>query len=109
MTSAAQSKQEVTAVEDATFKTQVEDIGYLDNQELHEETVWQGFSRYPKRTFWVLYAVWVLVISGFDNTASSTVINIPRFRMDYGSPYAGNYVLPAAWQAAFSGGPAAGG
>ncbi|KAL2842527.1 major facilitator superfamily domain-containing protein [Aspergillus pseudoustus] len=68
-----------------------------------------AFSRYPRRTFWLIYAVWVLVISGFDNTASSTVISIPRFRMDYGFAYDGNYILPARWQAAFSGGPAAGG
>ncbi|KAL2852235.1 general substrate transporter [Aspergillus pseudodeflectus] len=94
---------------DHSLKDHVEDIGYLVNQELHEETVWQAFSRYPKRSFWLIYAVWVLVISGFDNSASSTVISIPRFRMDYGSAYDGNYVLPARWQAAFSGGPASGG
>ncbi|KAL3482758.1 hypothetical protein BJX62DRAFT_245564 [Aspergillus germanicus] len=96
-------------VEADNLKTHVEDIGYLVNQELHEETVRQAFTRYPKRNFWIIYAVWVLVISGFDSTASSAVIGIPRFRRDYGSEHAGSYVLPAQWQAAFSGGPAAGG
>ncbi|KAL2838657.1 general substrate transporter [Aspergillus pseudodeflectus] len=110
MTSAApESKHDVATVEADNLKTHVEDIGYLVNQELHEETVRQAFTRYPKRTFWIIYAVWVLVISGFDSTASSAVIGIPRFRMDYGFEYGGNYVLPAQWQAAFSGGPAAGG
>ncbi|KAL2793654.1 general substrate transporter [Aspergillus keveii] len=110
MSSAApETKHEAAAVEDENLKTHVEDVGYLVNQELHEETVRQGFTRYPKRTFWIIYAVWVLVISGFDSTASSAVIGIPRFRMDYGSEFAGNYVLPAQWQAAFSGGPPAGG
>ncbi|KAH6712480.1 general substrate transporter, partial [Leptodontidium sp. MPI-SDFR-AT-0119] len=106
---ASNSKPDVSIVENSTDTKAYETVGYLVNQELHEETISQAFTRYPKRTFWVCYAIWVLVISGFDNTASSAVLGIPRFRRDYGSAFDSNYVLPAKWQAAFTGGPAAAG
>ncbi|EON95830.1 putative mfs hexose transporter protein [Phaeoacremonium minimum UCRPA7] len=35
------------------------------------------------------------------------VLSIPEFRKDFGREYAGNYVLDADWQSAFSGGPIA--
>lgn len=89
------------------FDEHNEEIGHLANQEEHEETVRQALTRNPKRTLWCFYAIWVLIITSFDNQVGGVVIGIPEFRKDFGSAFEGNYVLPAKWQSAYSGGPVA--
>lgn len=99
--------------DDKAFSTQLElnDIttqaGHLANQEDHEETVRQALTRHPWAVLWCVYAIWVVVISSFDNQVGGVVISIPEFRKDFGSPFDGDYVLPAKWQSAYSGGPVA--
>jgi len=56
---------------------------------------------------WLVFAIFVILITSFDNQVGGTVIGIPKFRQDYGSPFKGDYVLPAEWQSAYSGGPTA--
>ncbi|KAL4962572.1 general substrate transporter [Aspergillus stella-maris] len=85
----------------------VANVGLLVNQEQHDETVLHALIHRPWTTLWIAYAIFVMLITSFDNGAGSTVISIPRFRQDYGSPYAGNFVLPSKWQSAYSGGPTA--
>ena len=65
----------------------------------------QTMRQQSRETLWCLYAIFILVLGGFDNQAGGAVLSIPEFRKDFGSPYEGNYVLPAVWQSAYSGGP----
>lgn len=82
-----------------------ETIGHLKNQEQHEETVREALTQHPKTMIWLVFAIFVLVISSFDNQAGGIVLGIPQFRKDFGYAFEGNYVLPAKWQSAYSGGP----
>jgi SP family general alpha glucoside:H+ symporter-like MFS transporter len=82
-------------------------VGHLANQEDHDETPMQALRRHPWTCVWVVYGIWVLLCCSFDNSAAGSVVGIPRFRQDYGYAYEGDYVLPANWQSAYSGGPAA--
>jgi hypothetical protein len=68
---------------------------------------WNSVKANPKTVFWIIWAIFVLCLQGFDNQAGGIVVGIEQFRKDFGYPYAGNYVLPANWQSAFSGGPTA--
>ena len=47
----------------------------------------------------------VLTLSSYDNQAGGIFLSIPQFRKEFGFAYHGNYVLPANWQSAYSGGP----
>ena len=85
----------------------VEFVGQLAEQEAHEETALQALRNHPWSSVWVVYGIAIIIACSFDNNAGGNVISIPRFRQDYGSPFDGNYVLPAQWQSAYSGGPAA--
>jgi hypothetical protein len=82
-------------------------VGQFAEQEAHEETPWQALKSHPWSSVWVVYGIGIIIACSFDNNAGGNVISIPRFRQDYGSPFDGNYVLPAQWQSAYSGGPAA--
>src|SRR5690348_3830353 len=84
-----------------------ETIGHVKNQEQREETIREALTRHPKTIIWLIFAIFVLVISSFDNQAGSIVVGIPEFRKDSGYAFEGNYVLPAKWQSAYSGGPTA--
>lgn len=65
----------------------------------------RAVQRHPRELLWCVYAIFVLVLGSFDNQAGGVVLSIPQFRKDFGSPFAGNYVLPAEWQSAYSGAP----
>ena len=65
----------------------------------------EATKRHPRELLWCIYAIFVLVLSSFDNQAGGVVLSIPQFRKDFGSPYDGNYVLSAEWQSAYSGAP----
>ena len=81
--------------------------GHLGNQVEHEEGALQALRLHWKTNLWIVYAIWVLVACSFDNQASAGILGIPKFRKDFGHEYEGAYVLPAKWQSAYSGGPAA--
>jgi SP family general alpha glucoside:H+ symporter-like MFS transporter len=69
------------------------------------QTPFQAIKHHPRELLWCLYALFVLVLSSFDNQAGGVVLSIPQFRKDFGSPYNGDYVLSAKWQSAYSGAP----
>lgn len=71
------------------------------------ETYLQAIRAHPRAFMWCMYIVWVMLSSNYINTAGGSVLGIPRFRKDFGSPYKGDYVLPAAWQSAYFGAPSA--
>lgn len=69
------------------------------------QTSFQAIKHRPRELLWCIYAIFVLLLSSFDNQAGGVVLSIPQFRKDFGSPYDGGYVLSAAWQSAYSGAP----
>ncbi|CAO2653367.1 Nn.00g027780.m01.CDS01 [Neocucurbitaria sp. VM-36] len=76
----------------------------------HEGTKWQILRCNPWAFVWCLYTCWTIVFVSFETQASGAVVGIPQFRKDFGYEYpegSGKYVLPAAWQSAFSGAPSA--
>ncbi|KAK1565997.1 MFS hexose transporter [Colletotrichum navitas] len=85
----------------------VESVGRAATVEDHEETVFQAIRGQTWAFMWCLYAIYVLILTSFDNQAGGTVIGIPQFRKDFGTEFDGDYVLPAKWQSAYSGAPVA--
>jgi SP family general alpha glucoside:H+ symporter-like MFS transporter len=83
------------------------EVAYLANQEDHETSRLQAIRSNPWAFAWCIFAVWTTLLVSYENQASSTILGIPQFRKDFGSYFDGNYVLPAAWQAAFGGGAVA--
>ena len=80
---------------------------HLANQEDHEIGKLACIKSNPWAFAWCLFAVWTTLLVSFENQASGIVIGIPQFRKDFGNYFEGNYVVPANWQSAFSGGPVA--
>lgn len=86
---------------------QQQHLSDVANQEQHEEGILESLKKYPKASFWCLFACWVLTLTGFENQAGGAVLGIPRFRQDFGHRFGDDFVLPAAWQSAFNAAPAA--
>lgn len=85
----------------------LEVIGHAGNYEDHQGDIREALKAHRKAVIWAVYALFVLTISSYDNSASGIFLSVPAFRKDFGYEYAGNYVLPAKWQSAYSGGPSA--
>ncbi|RDW59267.1 MFS hexose transporter [Coleophoma crateriformis] len=98
------NKETVVEIEDSKH---VEDLGHLVNQEEHDVNWWQCIKQNPKIVMWCLYSIWFIILASFDNAAGISTISIPEFRKDFGSPFNGDYVLPARWQSAYNGAPTA--
>ncbi|WYZ35893.1 hypothetical protein EsH8_X_000540 [Colletotrichum jinshuiense] len=82
-------------------------LANLGNQEEHDLGKWESFRKYPKASFWCVYAVWCVLVLSFENQAGGSILSIPEFRKDFGHFYGGDYVLDAKWQSAFNGAPVA--
>ena len=82
-------------------------LGQVANHEEHGETAIHALRKHPVALAWCAYALGVLILSSYDNQAGGIFLSIPEFRKDFGYYYDGNYVLPAKWQSAYSGGPTA--
>ncbi|KAF6809570.1 Maltose permease MAL31-like protein 2 [Colletotrichum sojae] len=82
-------------------------LANLGNQEEHDLGKWESFRKYPKASFWCIYAVWCVLVLSFENQAGGSILSIPEFRKDFGHFYNGDYVLDAKWQSAFNGAPVA--
>ena len=81
--------------------------GHAANQDDHDISAIQAARKNPLTVLWCSYAIWLLVLNSFENQAGGTALGIPQFRKDFGHKYGDEYVLPANWQGAFSGGPVA--
>lgn len=81
--------------------------GHAVNQEDHELTIRQAFKTQTKAILWAFFAVWVLLLAAYDNSAPSLYLSIPEFRKSFGSPFDGDWVLDARWQSAFNAAPVA--
>jgi len=81
--------------------------GHAANQDDHDISAIQAARKNPRTVLWCSYAIWLLVLNSFENQAGGTALGIPQFRKDFGYKFGDEYVLPANWQGAFSGGPVA--
>ncbi|KAI0123713.1 maltose permease [Xylariales sp. AK1849] len=90
---------------DLDEREHIETLGVTSHHEDRVVTKWEAVKDNPKNIAWIGWAIFVLCLQGFDNQAGGIVVGIEEFRKDFGYEYAGNYVLPAGWQSAFSGGP----
>jgi len=93
--------------EDNTEEQREEFLAHLSAQNDHDQTVSEALLASPWTIVWLCYGIWIIVCCSFDGNAGSIVVGIPKFREDFGYRYQGNWILPADWQSAFSGGPAA--
>jgi MFS transporter, SP family, general alpha glucoside:H+ symporter len=86
-----------------------DELANLIEQEDHETSKLRCIRRNPWAFFWACYGAWQIMLLAYENNAAGLVTGIPRFRCDFGYPTeeGGRCVLPAAWQAAHSGGPIA--
>ncbi|EJT78445.1 hypothetical protein GGTG_03545 [Gaeumannomyces tritici R3-111a-1] len=99
--------REARHVDGGSSSLEDKQLAYLGNQEEHDVGKRASLRHYPVSCFWCLYAVWCVLLVSFENQASGNILGIPEFRKDFGVPFEGGYVLPAEWQAAFSGAPVA--
>lgn len=83
----------------------VEAVGHLGNEEEHQETAMEALRKYPWTIVWMCYGIYLILACAFDNSAAGSVVGLPRFRQDFGYAFAGDYVIPANWQSAWSGAP----
>ncbi|KAE8166078.1 general substrate transporter [Aspergillus tamarii] len=83
------------------------DLPRLDNEEQHQLSKLECLKKYYLSSLWSLFAVWCSMLASFEMQTTSMVLSIPKFRMDFGYEFHGNYVLPADWQSAFLGAPVA--
>ncbi|OAP57753.1 hypothetical protein AYL99_08491 [Fonsecaea erecta] len=67
----------------------------------------RSLRKYIWAVVWCLYLLWCILANNYAKTAGQSVLGIPQFRKDFGSPYHGNYVLSAKWQSAYYGAPQA--
>lgn len=79
-------------------------IGRAVQQQDKSRTWWQTLRRDPKLLFWVGVMLWTLIVRGFENQASGTVISIPVFKKQFGVLQDGQYFIDTRWQSALSGG-----
>jgi hypothetical protein len=81
-------------------------MGQVADPEVNEDhhTVIRAVRTRPKAVGWCIFAMFILVVSSYTNTAGNSVLGIPQFRKDFGRPVDGDYALPAKWQAAYFGG-----
>ncbi|KAH0420497.1 hypothetical protein CcaCcLH18_13989 [Colletotrichum camelliae] len=82
-------------------------LANLGNAEEHELGKLESLRKYPKASFWCVYAVWCVLVLSFENQAGGSILSIPEFRKDFGHFYDGDYVLDTKWQSAFNGAPVA--
>ena len=93
------------AVPEKTDVQHTETLAAITETEEHQQSHWQAIKRNHKAVAWATLLIWVMCLQGFDNQAGGIVVGIKQFRKDFGSPYDGDYVLPADWQSAFNGAP----
>lgn len=83
------------------------DLGHAANQTEHERGFFETIRKESRVVCWCLYAVFTTLLVSFENQAAGMVLSVPRFRQDFGYKFGEDYVLDAAWQSAFFGGPIA--
>ncbi|UZP46499.1 hypothetical protein NXS19_014311 [Fusarium pseudograminearum] len=79
--------------------------GHAIQQQEHNRTYLQTFRKDPWLLLWIGVMLWTLIVRGFENQSSGSVISIPVFKERFGKPDdKGNYFIETSWQSALSGG-----
>lgn len=58
----------------------------------------------PWLLFWMGVMLWTLIVRGFENQASGSIISIANFKRRFGALQDGEYYIETRWQSALSGG-----
>lgn len=92
----------------------VEDVnaahGRAIQQQEHNRSYFETLTKDPKLLFWIGLMLWMLIVRGFENQASGTLLSVPRFKKDFGVlNQDGQYFISTQWVSAINGGPQAGG
>lgn len=88
----------------------IEEIrGRAIQQQEHNRTYWQTLRKDPWLLFWIGVMLWTLIVRGFENQSTGSVISIPVFKEKFGHFEDGQYFIETNWQSALSGGSNAAG
>ncbi|KAK7424448.1 hypothetical protein QQX98_000413 [Neonectria punicea] len=78
--------------------------GRAIQQQEHNRTYLETLRKDPWLLFWIGVMLWTLIVRGFENQSSGSVISIPVFKETFGSLQDGEYYIETKWQSALSGG-----
>ncbi|CAI7595655.1 unnamed protein product [Penicillium manginii] len=70
----------------------------------HNRGYFQALRKDPWLLFWIAVMLWTLIVRGFENQSSGSVISIPDFKKRFGSIQDGEFFIETKWQSALSGG-----
>ncbi|KAF4448407.1 hypothetical protein F53441_8215 [Fusarium austroafricanum] len=79
--------------------------GHAIQQKEHNRTYLQTLRHDPWLLLWIGVMLWTLIVRGFENQSSGSVLSIPVFRKRFGElGENGQYFVATEWQSALSGG-----
>lgn len=79
--------------------------GRAIQQQEHNRTYLETLRKDPWLLLWIGVMLWTLIVRGFENQSSGSVISIPVFRKKFGEPLEdGTYFIETSWQSALNGG-----
>lgn len=78
--------------------------GRAIQQQEHNRGYLETLRKDPWLLFWIGVMLWTLIVRGFENQSSGSVISIPDFKKRFGRLEDGEYFIETEWQSALSGG-----
>jgi len=79
--------------------------GRAIQQQEHNRSYWETLRKDPRLLFWIGVMLWTLIVRGFENQSSGSVISITEFKRRFGKMDTdGSYFISTNWQSALSGG-----
>ncbi|KAJ6006315.1 general substrate transporter [Penicillium sp. IBT 35674x] len=78
--------------------------GRAIQQQEHNRGYLETIRKDPRLLFWIGVMLWTLIVRGFENQSSGSVISIPDFKKRFGTLQDGQYFIDTKWQSALSGG-----
>ncbi|KAJ5661362.1 general substrate transporter [Penicillium longicatenatum] len=78
--------------------------GRAIQQQEHNRGYLETLRKDPWLLFWIGVMLWTLIVRGFENQSSGSVISIPDFKERFGRLEDGQYFIDTKWQSAMSGG-----
>ncbi|KAJ5988281.1 general substrate transporter [Penicillium waksmanii] len=78
--------------------------GRAIQQQEHNRGYLETLKKDPWLLFWIGVMLWTLIVRGFENQSSGSVISIPDFKQRFGQLQDGEYFIETKWQSALSGG-----
>jgi SP family general alpha glucoside:H+ symporter-like MFS transporter len=78
--------------------------GRAIQQQEHNRGYLETLRKDPWLLFWIGVMLWTLIVRGFENQSSGSVISIPDFKERFGRLEDGQYFIDTKWQSALSGG-----